>query len=169
MGNTIAGSQAESFDARGRDTSSVSISKYRGGSLIITGLTADDDSVQIREMEESITFTKGAYSAVAMNLNSNAMGEVIIKLLEAHDDNSFMADWFSELRAGSVNSATIIITTAKFKHQAFNCVPVKFGDSTPLSAEDPGVEWRILAGSVSMWEKLNQDTSGDGFTFSLSI
>lgn len=146
---------SDTFSARGRDLLSMTIKKELGATLIVQGFTNDDDSVQMRELEDSVSYTKGAAGATSINLNANSgAGEVVLKLLETHRDNTYIASWIKETKAGILNPATIIVTTANHRHTAFVCLPVKAADVQPNSSEDPGVEWRFLATKVSLHDPL---------------
>lgn len=147
-------------ESRGSDLLSLVIKKSLGATLRVQGFTNDDDSVQMRELEDSVTYTRGAAGATSINLNGNAgSGEVVIKLLESSGENAYMSNWFKETLSGIINPATIIASTANYRHTAFNCLPVKAADVQPNSKEDPGVEWRFLATKVSLHDPL-QETTG---------
>lgn len=149
----IAGSQSKAFDPRGRSTVDCTVSFESGGEpFIVEGFTGDDDAIQIRPLEESVTYTAGGAGAISVNLTRKMTGEVIFKILESNDDNARLNTWFNETIAGSIDPATIIITTAKYKHIGYKCLPTKPGEPVPYAEEDSGVEWRFLAAEV----KLNQ-------------
>lgn len=151
---------ADTYEGRGRDLLSVVIKKSLGATLRVQGFTSDDDSVQMRENEDSISLTKGAAGATSINLNANSVtGEVVLKLLESHSDNAYIANWLRESKTGLLNPGTIIASTANYRHTAFNCLPVKAADIQPNSESDPGVEWRFLATKVSLHDPL-QETAG---------
>lgn len=151
----LTGLATGSFNGRGRDIVKLTITRLTGPGKVITGFSDDDDALQIRQAEAGVSYSKGAYVGnISVNLNTNILGEVVFKLSEPHEDNVYMSNWYKITQTGVLDPGIIICTTATHRHMAFQCLPTMFAEVSSFSAEDPGVEWTLTAGSVTTFESL---------------
>lgn len=153
MAGSVNGTQTNDFAVHSR--SQVSVVMERSiGSIQLLGFSDDDDAIQIRQLNDSSSYSGGLYGNTTANINTDSMGEIVLKIKGTSDDNERMALWHAEMKAGNVDPATIIITGANYKHSAFNCLPRKPAEPAPASSEDPVMEWVLNVASVELFKKI---------------
>jgi len=154
MGGSITGTRLSELYQHGRGDVTVTLDRAGYGSFQIFGFSDDDDAIQARQTDDTISMITGLYGGAVANINPSRLGEVILKLQETHPDNIRMGRWHAEVQAGLVTPGTIIISGALNRHTAKFCLPRRPGEPVPASKEVSAIEWSILVGDISLWEPI---------------
>lgn len=116
-----------------------------GGGYTITGLTQEDDSVQVEQTTATVTYTQGLYGRTTANVALDTRGLVTLKIIANHNDNFKLLSWHEQLTLGKIMPANITLGAVGYRKTAYRCLPTQQPTVLSASREEPSVTWTFVA------------------------